>query len=156
MTFNPFCNVGILNIDFNWFLTCLDFKGFKHFILMFYYFKLWEKEKFIIVYTAEQKFQADTMPFSATCVRNGNIESAKQVSIIYFIFKIEIGMFSILMWGSNLQNVGGGGYPLSAQRRLWSDWADAESSLCAQWIPLPPTGLGSLYAIIQNRNFLIL
>ena len=31
VTFNPFCNVGILNVDFNWFLTCLDFKGFKHF-----------------------------------------------------------------------------------------------------------------------------
>ena len=31
MTFNSICNVGILNVDFNWFLTCLDFKGFKHF-----------------------------------------------------------------------------------------------------------------------------
>ena len=33
MTFNSICNVGILNVDFNWFLTCLDFKGFMHFSL---------------------------------------------------------------------------------------------------------------------------
>ena len=45
VNFNPFCNAGILNVDFNWFLTCLDVKGFKHFILLFYYYKLWEKEK---------------------------------------------------------------------------------------------------------------
>ena len=88
MTFSPFCNIGILNVDFNWFLTCLDFKGFKNFILLLYYFKLWEKEKNIIVYTAKQKFQAHNMPFNVTCVRSGNIESAKQVSIIYLIFKI--------------------------------------------------------------------
>ena len=28
---HQFCNVVISNADFNWFLTCLDFKGFKHF-----------------------------------------------------------------------------------------------------------------------------
>ena len=26
-----FISVGVLNVDFNWFLTCLDFNGFKHF-----------------------------------------------------------------------------------------------------------------------------
>ena len=31
MTVNSICNVGILNVDFNWFLTCLDFNAFKHF-----------------------------------------------------------------------------------------------------------------------------
>ena len=38
--------IRTLNIDFNWFLTCLDINSFKHFILLFYYmyFKLWEKD----------------------------------------------------------------------------------------------------------------
>ena len=100
--------IRTFNKDFNWFLTCLDLKSFKHFILLFYYFKLGEKEKFVIVYTAEQKFQAENMPFNVTCVRNGNIESAKQVRIniiiVYFIFKIGVGMFSIMGCGPNLQN----------------------------------------------------
>ena len=44
------------NIDFNWFLTCLDINSFKHFILLFYYkyFKLWGKNIYIIVYTADR------------------------------------------------------------------------------------------------------
>ena len=39
--------IRTFNIDFNWFLTCLDINSFKHFILLFYYMfiKQWEKEK---------------------------------------------------------------------------------------------------------------
>ena len=32
------------NIDFNWFLTCLDFKSFKPFILLFYFLNYGKKK----------------------------------------------------------------------------------------------------------------
>ena len=28
-------------------------------------------------------------------------------------------------------------YPLNAQRRLWSDWADAQADLSLRWAPMP-------------------
>ena len=48
--------IRTFTIDFNCFLTCLDSNSFKHSILLFYYvyFKLLEKEKNIIAYTADR------------------------------------------------------------------------------------------------------
>ena len=53
MTFNPL----YFYIDFNWFLICLDFKSFMHFILLFCFFLNYGKKKKLIVYAAEQKLQ---------------------------------------------------------------------------------------------------